>query len=143
MLNHHILLIDDDEEERYLLHEAFKAVGYNGHLKFLTSGEAALKYLQLLSPPFFPSLIVLDFNMPGLNGAEILAQIKRMEGSTAIPIVFYSSGMRPLVKELLMACGATACLQKPGTQKEVDKIVQILLELAKAEKQHGSVLWEQ
>lgn len=130
MLNHLILLVEDDEDDRTLLLQGFTDAGYSGDLKFVHSGEAALKYLQTLSPPFYPSLIVLDFNTPGLNGAEILGQIKKLEKIRPLPVVFYSHNMRPLVRELLLAAGATACLEKPTTTGGVREVVRSLLTLA-------------
>jgi CheY-like chemotaxis protein len=118
-----------DEEDRYLLQGGFSQAGYSGHLKFVASVEAALKHLQQLSPPFYPSLIVLEVNRTGPNGSELLSHLHQMEESHSIPLVFYTKGMRPLVRELLLSRGAAACLEKPTTPKEVPAVVQSLLQL--------------
>jgi CheY-like chemotaxis protein len=140
MPHHHILFVDDDEEDRYLLQTGFKEAGYTGHLKFVASIEAALKHLRQLSPPFYPSLIVLDFNNTGPNGSELLSHIHKLEGDKAVPVVFYSAGMRPLVRELLLACGVTACLEKPATPKEIPSVVQALLNLSGADRLNSNSL---
>jgi CheY-like chemotaxis protein len=129
MPHHHILIVDDDEDDRFLLQGGFSQAGYSGHLKFVASVEAALKHLQQLSPPFYPSLIVLDFNRTGPNGSELLSHVHQMEEGHSIRLVFYTKGMRPLVRELLLGCGAAACLEKPSTPKEVPSVVQSLLGL--------------
>lgn len=131
MLHHLILLVEDDDADRKLLQEAFEEAGYTGELRFVSSGEAALKYLQAHSPGSYPSLLVLDFNMPGLNGAEILGGVKRLDPSGLLPVVFYSSNMRPLVKELLLGAGAAACLQKPEAADGMREVVRAILSLAR------------
>jgi len=118
----YVLIVEADEDNRYMLYTAFTSAGLSFPLKFMDSGELALKYLQQLSPPFYPSLIILDMNMPGLNGHEVLALIRKSEGMKALPVVFYSSSMKPVVKELLLALGAAGCFEKP---LELDKVVQV------------------
>jgi CheY-like chemotaxis protein len=140
LLNHHILLVDDNEDDRYLLQRGFRQAGYTGHLKFVSTGEAALAYLQLLSSSFSPALIVLDFNLPGLNGADLLGQIIRMDATKKVPVVFYSGDMRPLVRELLLSCGATACIEKPTSKNEISSVVLTFLQLAHYEMQSNNAL---
>ena len=137
MVNRHILIVDDDEEDRYLLQAGFTDAGYTGPVKFVASIEAALHHLQQLSPSFYPSLIVLDFNKTGPNGSELLSYLHKRVGTEAVPVVFYSVGMRPLVRELLLSCGAAACLEKPATPKEIPSVVQALLKLAQSERQNS------
>lgn len=131
MLHRHILLVEDDDTDRKLLQEAFEEAGYTGELKVVGSGEAALKYLQALSPGAYPALLVLDFNMPGLNGAEILGGVKRLDPSGLLPVVFYSGNMRPLVKELLLGAGAAACIDKPETAGGMHEVVRAILSVAR------------
>lgn len=128
MLRHHILLVEDNGDDRVLLEEAFREAGYSGEVKFVHSGDAAVKYLQALSPSYYPSLVVLDFNMPGLNGPETLAQVKKLE--KPLPVVFYSRSIRPLVKELLLAAGAVACVEKPDSLSGVQEVVRAFLRFA-------------
>jgi|SRR5688572_23619432 CheY-like chemotaxis protein len=118
----YVLIVEADEDNRYSLYTAFTHTGWSAPLKFMDSGELALKYLQQLSPPFYPSLIILDMNMPGLNGHEVLALIRKGETMKNIPIVFYSTVMKPVVKELLLAIGAAGCFEIPD---EMDKVVQV------------------
>jgi len=121
----YVLIVEADEDNRYLLYTAFANTGLSFLLKFMDSGELALKYLQQLSPPFYPSLIILDMNMPGLNGHEVLALIRKGENLKQIPVVFYSSSVKPVVKELLLALGAAGCFEKP---LELEKVVQVAAE---------------
>jgi len=127
----YVLIVEADEDNRYLLYTAFSNTGWPVPLKFMDSGELALKYLQQLSPPFYPSLIILDMNMPGLNGHEVLALIRKGESMKDIPVVFYSSSMKPVVKELLLALGAAGCFEKP---LELEKVVQVAADYIQVSK---------
>lgn len=116
----YFLVVEADEDNRYYLHTAFTKAGLTVPLKFIDSGELAIKYLQQLTSSFFPTLIILDINMPGLNGHEVLSLIQKEEHMNKVPVVFYSSSMKPVVKELLMAIGAKGCYEK---QEEINLLI--------------------
>jgi CheY-like chemotaxis protein len=128
----YVLIVEADEDNRYLLYTSFANSGNAIPLKFMDSGELALKYLQQLSAPFYPSLIILDMNMPGLNGHEVLALIRKGESIREIPVVFYSSSMKPVVKELLLALGAAGCYEKPIELERVVQVATDYIQMSKA-----------
>ena len=110
---HQILLAEDDMDDRYVLHQAFEQLDYLDHVKFLHSGDELLKHLRYYrDASFSPSLIVLDYNMPMMNGGEVLIHIKRDTSLKDIPVVIYSTGMKPLLKDQLKALGAFRCYEK-------------------------------
>ena len=129
----YVLVVEDDEDNRYALYSAFSSSGIPVTLKFMDSGELVLKYLQQLSSSFFPSLIILDMNMPGLNGHEVLSLIRKDSQMNSIPILFYSSSMKPVVKELLLTIGAAGCYEKPHEVSQLIERVDYYIELAKSE----------
>ena len=63
-----ILLADDDEDDHYSLQLAFAEVGYEQRLAFVFSGREVMDLLQELLPEELPTLIVLDINIPGMDG---------------------------------------------------------------------------
>ena len=74
--SHSILLVEDDADDRYIMHLAFTELNYAEQVKVFNSGEDILKYLQALPhSELYPSLVVLDYNMPGMNGWELLRLI--------------------------------------------------------------------
>lgn len=82
-----ILLIDDDTINNFLNHRLLSKMKVASQLLVAESGEEAL---QLLSPPAAPqpSLILLDINMPGLNGMEFLKQYQpRRSAQQPEPVV--------------------------------------------------------
>ena len=75
-MSHSILLAEDDADDRYIMHLAFTELNYTEQVKVFNSGEEIFRYLQNLPhESLYPALLVLDFNMPGMNGAEVLMRL--------------------------------------------------------------------
>jgi len=78
-----ILLVDDDQAIQLLYQEEFKDEGYSVVSAF--NGDEALERFNLEKP----DLVILDIQMPGLNGIEVLRQMKMVD--PAVPIVLSSA----------------------------------------------------
>lgn len=78
-----ILLVDDEDSIHLLYREEFEDEGYEVHSAL--SGEEALAQMKLLTP----DLVILDINMPGLNGIDVLRQLKEM--NPALPVILSSA----------------------------------------------------
>ena len=78
-----ILLVDDDESIQLLYQEEFKEAGFNVESAF-TGDEGLVRFKEIN-----PDLVILDIQMPGLNGIEVLRQIKMMNSS--IPVILSSA----------------------------------------------------
>ena len=72
------LMLDDGEEGRLLLKDTFEELGYGDCVQYGESGEKALAYLQqcIKEKQRLPCLMILDLNMPKLNGRQVLTQVK-------------------------------------------------------------------
>lgn len=73
-----ILLIEDDEIDVINIKKAFKKLDFTHTLYVATDGEIALKMLQNKEVPY-PRVILLDLNMPRINGIEFLSRIRMDE----------------------------------------------------------------
>jgi CheY-like chemotaxis protein len=92
-----ILMADDDAEDRMLAEEAFRESRLTNELRFVEDGVELLDYLQKrngyaapASAPR-PGLILLDLNMPKMDGREALAEIKRDASLRRIPVVILTT----------------------------------------------------
>ena len=74
-----ILLVDDEENIHFLYREELEEEGYKVH-SALTGGHA-LQKLKIMSP----DLVILDINMPGINGIDVLRKIKEI--NPMIPVI--------------------------------------------------------
>ena len=78
-----ILLVDDDESIQLLYQEELKEAGYN--VVSVYDGSEALAVFTRTAP----DLVILDIQMPGLNGIEVLRQIKMVDSS--VPVILNSA----------------------------------------------------
>lgn len=82
----HILLVDDDEVDMMTVRRAFTKLGTTNPLDHVWDGEEALAFLRNPAMPR-PGLILLDLNMPRMNGLEFLEAVKSDAALKTIPVV--------------------------------------------------------
>src|SRR5262249_17124423 len=77
--------------------------------------SSSLEFVDLIEalPSFQPECVVLDIQMPGLNGIEVQTRIRRTRG--AIPVIFITAHDDAVARERAMSGGAVAFLRKPFT----------------------------
>ena len=85
-----ILLVEDDPGDVLITREAVESSKVANNLSVVSNGEQALQYLRRVAPyhdATRPGLILLDLNLPRVDGREVLAQIKQDPGLRRIPVV--------------------------------------------------------
>jgi CheY-like chemotaxis protein len=117
-MKRHIFLIDDDEDDVSFFLAAMGDADDSFKCTWARSGEHALKQLIYLTP----DIIFLDINMPGMNGLECLAEIRKIPCLQAVPVILHSSGFNASYKQKGMELGAYACLEKPDTSAALAEI---------------------
>lgn len=116
-----LLLVEDDESDAFLTKRAFAQMkGTN--LMHVPGGKAALDALR--SGRF--DLMLLDLNMPGLSGHELIEVLREGEDHEAVPIIVFSSSNHPGDVDKAYEAGANAYLRKPdslgGYQQVADAV---------------------
>jgi len=101
----HILLVDDEEDIRTVLQISIADMGYTVHAA--ENGEKALKIFQSEAPP----LVLTDIKMPGMDGIELLRQIKRKNPETEVLMITGHGDMDLAIKSLKYE--ATDFITKP------------------------------
>lgn len=93
-----VLLVEDNPSDADLAREAFAGGRYECELHHVNDGQAALDFVrkqgEYATAPT-PDLILLDLNLPGLDGRSVLATIKRDSALRRIPVVVFSSSSAP------------------------------------------------
>ena len=110
-----ILVVDDDKEDHLILQDYFGDIGLKEHLAYKENGKEAFDFLESLSEEDLPELIVLDLNMPILNGVQTLLQLKRSPRYKNIPVIIYSTSENENEKRKCLSYGALNYVVKPST----------------------------
>lgn len=115
-----ILIIDDEYDFRLALVEMLDLAGY--HVVTSSNGEEALRILD--KKGIHPDLILLDLNMPKMNGNEFLSRLKQREGWASIPVIVITgdlsdrSRLHFLVPTILKPVNMIECLAR------IDKVLE-------------------
>ena len=118
-----ILYADDDKDDLLIISEAFEK--YTDHLRVVHAyhGAQALDLLQTMNElSTLPCLIILDINMPIMDGLEALRQIKKVKDYSDIPVVMFSTSTRLADKKAALDLGAEY-ISKPNSYKDLQKLV--------------------
>lgn len=117
-----LFLVEDNSVDENLSLRAISGSGIRCNVEVARHGGEALARL-IGSEGRAPDLIVLDFHLPGLNGLEILRELRKEERTRRIPIVILSDQGS---SEQVRACldeGARSCVQKPSDpQAYIEKV---------------------
>lgn len=124
-----ILYADDDADDQELLKEAFLQLETSAKIYTVSSGKETLDFLQTTERNELPCLIVLDYNMPDLNGAEVLNRICRDTRYSKIPKVIWSTSNSSYYKQLCKEKGADYYFTKPQNFKDIKEMAGKMLQL--------------
>lgn len=120
-----IFVVDDDKEDQAILGEYFAEVGIAEKVLYFENGEAALNFLKAIrDDEYLPRLIVLDLNMPILNGTQTLLQLKRDPRYRKIPVIVFSTSENENERRKCLNYGADAYMVKPMSYDEGKKIAE-------------------
>ncbi|MBD1898506.1 EAL domain-containing protein [Trichocoleus sp. DQ-A3] len=126
-LNGNILLVDDTPNNLRLLSDLLSHQGYK--VRSVTNGQTALKACQAKPP----DLILLDINMPQMNGYEVCEKLKANEQTREIPVIFLSALDEAIDKVKAFTVGGIDYISKPFQVEEV--LVRVKNQLALREAQ--------
>ncbi len=123
----HILVVDDDKVN---LISAKKLLGDTYKVTAVTMGTQALKFLQHESV----DLVLLDKNMPEMDGIEVIKELKKNEQTKNIPVVFLTSEVDSLTETACLEAGAMDFISKPFVPNVMLTRIAKLLERDAARK---------
>lgn len=102
-----VVYADDDPDDIELVEEAFRQFANNVEVLTFQNGSQALSYLKNLSDDDpAPCLIILDINMPVLNGKETLVRLRQLEKYEGVPAVLFTTSSMPLDKAFAQSYNA-------------------------------------
>ena len=131
-----ILVVDDDTSNLAL---AQKLLGKEYRIAAANSGKVALKYLENKSP----DLILLDINMPEMDGFQVMEKLREEERFAHIPVIFLTADNDPETETKCFASGAVDFVGKPFLPDVLLSRVRRTLELEKYRSNLENMVKEQ
>jgi CheY-like chemotaxis protein len=127
-----VLIVDDSENDLLLMRRAFKKAEFDLPFKVVTGGEQAIAYLcgegEYRDREKFPlpTVLLLDLNMPGMSGFEVLRWIRNHQHFKRLCVIILSASMRKEDVESSFDFGANAFLVKPADLLELIDLMRRL-----------------
>ena len=122
-----ILVADDDLDDQEMLEEVFLGIEKDALIHTVSSAKEALEYLRNCVPTALPCLIILDYNMPDLTGAQLTEMIAQNKLYKHIPILVWSTSNSSVYKQECEEKGAKHYFYKPYDYIEVVEMAKQML----------------
>ena len=122
-----ILLGEDDIDDEELLKELFSSVDDSFKLTFINNGRLLIEHLDSLSDNQLPCLLILDYNMPELNGADILEILKTRDRYANIPKIIWSTSGTETYRKKCLDLGAEDYIIKPSRVSELVQAIKHMI----------------
>lgn len=119
MTQKEILLVEDNPDDVELTRIAFAEAKVANHLVVVGDGVQALDYLFARGqfahrdPDDLPSIVLLDLNLPKVDGREVLQAIRANEKTRGLPVVVLTTSTEPFDVEASYALGVNSYIRKP------------------------------
>jgi len=121
-----VLIVEDNEKNMKLARDVLQAKGYQ--TVEAVTGEEGVK----LAKEKAPDLVLMDIQLPGINGIEAFKQIRADPKTAKIPVVALTASVTPTDRSQITAAGFDAFVSKPINLKEFLDTVKRLVETGKA-----------
>lgn len=112
-----ILIADDDMEDRLLVRLALQEARCDGiEVREFKNGKELLEHMKVLpaEPDAQPRLLLLDLNMPGIDGVSALKTMRQLPAFEHIPVVIFSTGIQDKIVNECLELGAREYVPKPA-----------------------------
>jgi two-component system, cell cycle response regulator DivK len=112
MANELILIVEDNEKNRRLARDILQVKGYR-----TIEAETAEAGLEL-APKENPDLVLMDIQLPGMNGIQALKKLRESEATRAVPVLAFTASVVPQDRREIMDAGFDGFVAKPVNLKE-------------------------
>lgn len=122
-----IYLVDDDQDDRFFIKEAIQGTGTDANIVEVENGFELLTLVRNITDPSF-SVIIIDMNMPKMNGLETVSAIRRDARLADIPVVMLSTSSNSSLIETAYTSGVSSFVTKPSTFEEFAQLARVIKE---------------
>ena len=121
------ILIADDDEDLELIEDAILKIEPQATLSKFPNGKFVVDFVQRSADNDLPDLIILDYNMPEMNGSQVLAFMSKDNRLNNIPKLVLSTSSAPIHIHECMANGAAEYFVKPNNMADLRKVAVKML----------------
>ncbi|WP_033410832.1 response regulator [Segetibacter koreensis] len=121
-----VFIVDDDKDDTDMFCEVISEINNSVKCTAASNGKEALQLLE--NERVLPDFLFLDLNMPGMNGKQLLKQLKQNQKLTSIPVIIYSTSNLEADKEITRQLGASYFLTKPDSMKQLKKDLEFVFD---------------
>jgi CheY-like chemotaxis protein len=125
-----IFIIDDNEDFVLLFCQTVAKAHPQCQCLSAENGYNALRQLKFMLPTV-PDFIFVDVKMPIMNGHEIVAELKKMDLLSTVPIVMYTAQSNPVDESKAKEAGVAAFYQKPNSTEKINQLIADVLKMKK------------
>ena len=130
-----VIYADDDPDDIELVEDAFRQYASNVEVVAFPDGSQALSYLRSTSDTDpLPCLIILDINMPVINGKEVLTRLRQLERFEDVPVVLFTTSSMPVDKSFAYQYKA-GFITKPLGYEQMEMITKEFIDHCTEETQ--------
>ena len=132
--NQSFLVVEDSDEDFFAFERIVRKFSITQAIYRCSDGDEALDFLyhrgQYTNPEQAPrpSIILLDLNLPGIDGRDVLAQIKQDSDLSIIPVVVFTTSSNPKDVEICYQQGVNSYIIKPINVNKLMRNIQLLIE---------------
>ena len=119
-------LVEDDADDREIFVLAISNLKKNILCITAQDGVEALE-IRRNDEAFIPDYIILDLKMPRINGKQCLAELRKIQRLSDVPIIMYSTSAAPGEVQEIQEIGASHFFTKPSSLSDFIKILELLL----------------
>ena len=123
-----ILVAEDDADDRFIFHNFLSERTDIDILRYVENGLEVFSFLNSMqTPDALPDVILLDHNMPKMNGRQTLEKLKQAERYADIPVFIYSTYADTQLINNCLASGAIKVVSKPLDSEGYNELMDELI----------------
>ena len=131
-----IIYVEDEPDDAFFMERAFRQCAPQVELKILTNGLEAIRFFK---EEFTAGLVLLDLNLPGSSGLDVLREIRAQPLLRLMPVIMYTSSNQTVDVVEAYKRGCSAYLIKPRSLEKLKDLVSAMTEFWIKENQYPPV----
>ncbi|OJW83971.1 MAG: hypothetical protein BGO69_09595 [Bacteroidetes bacterium 46-16] len=128
-IKHSVLIVDDDADDRESIRDAFLENKHHHEYIFMKNGDQLLQHLTAKNDTSVFKIILLDLNMPGKDGKDILKEIKTNSIWQPIPVIILTTSSSEKDRDTSYQLGANCFVTKPSSYRELISVTDSIAKL--------------